>query len=219
MKILVVEDQESLARSITRGLEQKGYAADYVTDGEKAVNRIIMHHSTYDLVILDLMLPKQSGLEVCRIVRERGIAIPILVLTAKSEEVDKVLLLSSGADDYLVKPFSFHELIARIQALLRRPQQALPTTLTVQDISLDTAMHKVFKGTEEVQLTTKEFALLELFMRNPNQALSREFILEHVWDFGFDSFSNVVDVHVKNLRKKFGDGSRESVFETVRGGR
>jgi DNA-binding response OmpR family regulator len=217
MRILIVEDEERLARSLKKGLEKKGFAVDHVDDGERAATRISLHRDQYDLIILDLMLPGQSGLSVCRAVREHGITTPILVLTAKQEIVDKVILLSSGADDYLVKPFSFQELHARIQALLRRPREALPITLSAQDIYLDTGMRKVFRKNKEIPLTTKEFVLLEFFMRNPNQALDREYILDHLWNFEFDSFSNVIDVHVKNLRKKLGDTKRNQLLETVRG--
>lgn len=218
MRLLIVEDEERLAKSLKKGFERNGFAVDYVTDGEKANTRISLHRDTYDLVILDLMLPGQSGLAVCRSMREHGITTPILVLTAKDEVADKVVLLSSGADDYMVKPFSFHELLARVRALLRRPREALPITLSAQDLYLDTGMRKAFRDDEEVPLTTKEFALLEFFLRHPNQVLDRERILDHLWDFNFDSFSNVVDVHVKNLRRKLGDNSRKDrIIETVRG--
>lgn len=217
MRILVVEDEERLARGITRGLEREGYAVDYITDGEEAQKRIILYQKEYDLIILDLMLPNKDGLEICQNIRSEGVTAPVLILTAKSAIDEKVTLFDSGADDYVVKPFSFKELVARVNALLRRPNEAVPTKLQVANIILDTATHNVYIDEKEVPMTLKEFRLLEYFMRHPNQVLSREDILDHMWDFNFDSFSNVVDVHVKNLRKKLKHGTKKQHLETVRG--
>lgn len=216
MRILIVEDEERLAKSLKMGLEKEGYAADYVTDGEAAERRISLCHKDYDLVILDWMLPKKDGVEVCKVVRAQGIKTPILMLTARFDTTDKVSALDMGADDYLVKPFSLEELIARIRALLRRPPTTLPTILRVQDIELDTSTRRVMVNSKEIKLTVKEFALLEYMMRNPNQVINRNQILDHLWGFDFDSFSNVVDVHMKNLRKKL-NNRKNKVLETIRG--
>lgn len=217
MRILIVEDEQKLAETVARGLEHKGYASDIIEDGEKALTRILMHRDDYDLIILDLMLPTLDGREICRQVREQNITVPILVLTARNETENKVDLLQSGADDYLVKPFSFSELLARVQALLRRPTTMVPVTLRFADIELDVAQHTVTRGGDPVPLTLKEFTLLEYFMRNPDTVINREDILSHLWDFNYESFSNVVDVHVKNLRHKLNAGGRPNLLETVRG--
>lgn len=220
MKILIVEDEEKLANAIKKGLEKVGYTADCVYDGETAERRILLHHDDYDLVILDLLLPKKNGFEICRHIREANVLTPILVLTARDITQDKILLLNGGADDYLTKPFSFDELVARIRALLRRPREALPSIIQIGDITLNPVERKVFRNNQEIPLTLKEFELLEYLMRHPNQALNREDILSHLWSFDYDAFSNVVDVHIKNLRKKlafntYGHGPQK--LETIRG--
>jgi DNA-binding response OmpR family regulator len=217
MRILLVEDEEKLAKVLETGLTKKGYAVDFVTEGDKAMKRIALNHIDYDLVILDLMLPGMDGLSICKKMREASITTPILILTARNEVETKVELLLSGADDYLVKPFSFDELCARVAALLRRPSESLPASLTLGDIVLDSTKHSVTKDGKEVSLTLKEFMLLEYFMRHPNVVINRETLLAHLWDFNYSSFSNVVDVHVKNLRKKLGLGNGEKVLETIRG--
>jgi len=217
MRLLVVEDDAGLAGALQRGLSYEGYAVDCVGDGCQAATQAEVHRGDYDLVILDLMLPGLSGLEVCRRLRDRQVSLPILVLTARDATEDKVDALDAGADDYLVKPFAFAELLARIRTLLRRPPDLLPPRLVVRDLTLDPATRRVWRRDTEIALTTKEFALLELFMRNAGQVLEREQILAHLWDIGFDSFSNVVDVHVKNLRKKLDRGRQERLLVTVRG--
>ncbi|HVW82624.1 MAG TPA: response regulator transcription factor [Candidatus Paceibacterota bacterium] len=217
MKILVVEDEQRLAEGLAEGLARKGYAADIVNDGEKAYTRISLHRSDYDLVLLDLSLPSMSGAEVTREMRAHDIALPILVLTADASTDHKVELLLAGADDYLVKPFSFDELSARIQAILRRPKEALPAVITVSDLTLDPAAREATRDGAPLSLTLKEFGLLEYFMRHPNQVVNREDLIAHLWDFNYDSFSNVVDVHVKNLRRKLDDSGAPSILETVRG--
>ena len=217
MRILVVEDEEKLAKGLPAGLEKNGYAVDIIGNGEKAFNRLSLNHIDYDLVILDLMLPGMDGFSITKALRERNITTPILILTARDETERKIELLLTGADDYLVKPFSFEELLARIAAIFRRPQVTLPPKLAVQDIELDSSTLKVKKGEEEIPLTLKEFMLLEHFMRNPNKVINREDLLSHLWDFNYSAFSNVVDVHVKNLRKKLGWGSSKGVLETIRG--
>jgi two-component system OmpR family response regulator len=217
MRILIVEDEVKLAESLAEGLSKKGYAADIVNDGAKAFNRISMYRNDYDLVILDLMLPSMSGHDICRQMRDQNITVPILVLSARSEIDDKVELLSAGADDYLEKPFSFDELLARIQAILRRPTESVPSVLKVLDIELNPREHTASRDGVPLSLTLKEFGLLEYFLRHPNELVNREDLITHLWDFNYESFSNVVDVHVKNLRQKLDRGSYPSVLETVRG--
>ncbi len=217
MRIIIVEDQKKLALSLQRGLGQNGYAADTVFDGEAALNRLEHHHDEYDLVILDVMLPKMDGMTVCKALRAKNIFVPILMLTAKDTVEDRIQGLDAGADDYLIKPFSFEELLARVRALLRRPQSSLTRELKIKDLTLNTVTRKVFQGKKEILLTLKEFSILEYFMRNPNQVLTRDQILSHVWDFSFDSLSNVVDVHLKNLRKKLETHKHEAFIETVHG--
>jgi DNA-binding response OmpR family regulator len=220
MRILTIEDEEKLAKSITRGLTQSGYAADYLLDGESGERRVELYHKDYDLIILDLMLPGKSGLEVCRGVRAKGIMLPILILTALDAPGDKVQALDGGGDDYLVKPFSFEELLARVRALLRRPQASLAIDLHAQDILLKSADREVFRNGNKIDLTLKEFELLHYLMRHPGEVVSREDIYVHLWDFATNTLSNIIDVHVKNLRKKLGDSGEEGneqVLETIRG--
>ncbi|HEY4522546.1 MAG TPA: response regulator transcription factor [Candidatus Paceibacterota bacterium] len=217
MKILLVEDEQKLATAIARGLGLEGYTVDTIADGKKALTRISLHRTDYDLIILDLMLPSMDGNEITTQMREMNITIPVLVLTARNETDTKVQLLQSGADDYLVKPFSFAELVARIRALLRRPTESLPTMLKVGELELNPSERRAYRGGKEIPLTLKEFGLLEYFMRHPNQVVNREDLLNHLWDFNYVGFSNVVDVHVKNLRRKLDDGDGGDVLETVRG--
>lgn len=218
MHILIVEDEEKLAKALKKGLELKGYAVDWLPDPEKARNRILLYRTEYDLIILDLMLPGLDGATITESVRTEGVTTPIIILTARNETEHKVDLLNKGADDYVVKPFSFEELLSRINAVLRRPAQQKPVVLKVGPLEMDMATRTVRKDDEEIALTLKEFSLLECFMRQPNEVLSREKLFDHVWDFNSLSWSNVLDVHMKNLRKKLGankDG--EQLFETVRG--
>jgi DNA-binding response OmpR family regulator len=214
MRILVIEDQEKLALSIQKGLEHHGYAVDVLFDGSQGLRRI--ENSEYDLVVLDIMLPGIDGLTICKTVREKGIDVPILMLTAKDTLIDKVEGFKNGTDDYLVKPFDFAELVARIGALLRRPRKATPVEITLNGITLNTTQRTVKRNGKDIKLTTKEFSILEQFMLHPNEVLSRSAILTHAWDFAYDGFSNVVDVHVKNLRKKL-QKKHEILFETVHG--
>lgn len=216
MRILVVEDQEKLALSIKKGLELDGFAVDCLFTGTLGLRRILGNHTQYDLLILDIMLPEVTGLEILTQIRKEHIAIPVILLTALDALDNKVTGLNLGADDYISKPFAFAELLARVKALLRRPKQTIDTTVTLRDIVLDTIAHTVHKGTKTISITGKEFSILEYFMRHPNQVLSREQIMNHVWDYDFDSFSNVVDVHVKNLRKKL-QKKNETIFETIHG--
>ena len=217
MRILLIEDEEKLALALKAGLEKKGYAVDIVMNGRKAFDRISLNHMDYDIIVLDLMLPDMDGLAITKAMRELNITTPILILTARDEVERRVELLLSGADDYMVKPFSFDELLARIKTIFRRPPAIVPSILSIQDIELNSTTQKVSKSGEEVPLTLKEFMLLEHFMRNPNKVINREELLSHLWDFNYSSFSNVVDVHVKNLRKKFGWESSEGLLETIRG--
>ncbi|HEY4520737.1 MAG TPA: two-component system response regulator RppA [Candidatus Paceibacterota bacterium] len=217
MRVLIVEDEEKLAQSLKKGLEKEGYAVDYVLDGEAGQRRLEVSAKDYDVVVLDLMMPKKDGFEVCRNVREQNIIIPILVLTARDATDDKVMALDAGADDYLVKPFSLEELSARLRALLRRPEQVIPQEIRIKDLALNTSTRKVYRNGVEVPLTLKEFSLLEYLMRHPDQVMTREQILDHLWDFAFDSFSNVVDVHMKNLRKKVDTEFNDKLLETIRG--
>ena len=217
MRILIVEDEPKLAGVIAKGLTGKGYAVDTLGDGQEALTRIMVHGGDYDLVILDLMLPGKTGNEICKEVRTAGVTTPILILTARNETEHKVDLLLAGADDYMEKPFSFDELIARIQAIMRRPNEALPSILTAGTIELDPVSHVVKRDGTELSLTLKEFRLLEYFMRHPNQVVNREDLLTHLWDFNYEAFSNVVDVHIKNLRQKLDKGGGPSVLETIRG--
>lgn len=216
MRILIVEDEPKLAEPLKKGLEMKGFTVDYLEDAEKARTRIKLYREEYDLVLLDLMMPGVDGATICREAREEGVTTPIIMLTARDETDMKVKLLNMGADDYIVKPYSIEEVAARINAVLRRPETSLPTVLTVRDICLDPAKHVVTKDGKEVALTLKEFSLLEFFMRNQGEALKREAVLDHVWSFDFPAFSNVLDVHMKNLRKKLDDYD-DPLFETIRG--
>ncbi|MEI8130541.1 MAG: response regulator transcription factor [bacterium] len=215
MKILVVEDEPKLALSIQKGLMQEGYVVDVLGDGLHALHRIKENSHGYDLVILDLMLPNKDGLAVCREVRAARIFIPLLMLTARDTKSDVVVGLDAGADDYLIKPFSFEELLARIRSLARRPIQFESEQLESRGLVMNTKTRVVLQNGEEIALTFKEFALLEFLMKHRGQVVTREELLEHVWDFAFDSFSNVVDVHIKNLRKKI--NTHEEILETVRG--
>ncbi|MCL4360595.1 response regulator transcription factor [Patescibacteria group bacterium] len=214
MRLLLVEDEAKLNFSIKKGLEQKGYAVDSAFDGEEG--ELFAKNQDYDLVILDILLPKKDGLTVCTDLRHAGVHVPILFLTAKDALEDKVVGLDSGADDYLIKPFAFTELLARVRALLRRPKTVLPAVLKSHELTLDTAAQTVQIGRSEVSLTRREFQLLEYFLRNKNTVLTREQILDHVWDMAADTFSNTVDAHVKNLRKKL-KGAYAGYLQTVRG--
>ena len=216
MRILIIEDQVKLAESIKKGLENIGYAVDAVYDGIKGLRRIEASPDSFDLILLDIMLPELDGISLCKKIRSQHITTPVLMLTAKDTLENKIDGLNIGADDYLVKPFEFTELTARIRALLRRPKEVIETELVGSGIKLNTIKHTVEKKGKEVKLTLKEFAILEYFLRNKNQVLSRDKIIAHIWDFNYDTFSNIVDVNIKNLRKKLQSKS-ENIFETVHG--
>ncbi len=217
MRILIIEDDIKLSQALKLGLEKEGYAVDVLHDGEMGERRLEVNHMDYDLLILDLMLPKKDGFQICKDLRERRIVIPIMILTGRDSMEDKILALDSGADDYMTKPFSAAELTARVRALMRRPKETLPSSIKIGDMELNPSTRKVFRQGEEVPLTLKEYGVLEYLMRHPNQVVNRDQILDHVWDFGFNSFSNIVDVHINNLRKKINNEKYENCLETVRG--
>ncbi|KKR86722.1 MAG: Response regulator receiver domain protein (CheY-like) [Candidatus Uhrbacteria bacterium GW2011_GWF2_41_16] len=200
MKLLVVEDEPKLNKGLVQGLQSRGYAVDFAFDGEEGERLARVNH--YDLILLDVMIPKKDGLEVCRTLRAHGVQTPILFLTARDAVEDKIRGLDMGGDDYLVKPFSFDELVARMRTLLRRPPLSASDVLELGGLRLDTRSQKVMIDGKEIYLTLREYGLLEYFLRNKEIVVTREDILTHVWDRFFDSFSNVVDVHLKNLRKK-----------------
>jgi DNA-binding response OmpR family regulator len=214
MRILIVEDEKKVASFIKKGLQQEGYAADTVFDGTTAVENAGAFE--YDLIVLDLMLPGKSGLEVLREVRLKRPKVPVLVLTAKGAIHDKVTALDAGADDYLIKPFAFAELSARIRALLRRGTQET-ARLRLADLEMDTSLRQVRRAGQPIDLKLKEYALLEFLLRNVHRPVTRTMIVEHVWDIHFDSVSNVVDVHINSLRNKIDKGFQRPLIHTVRG--
>ena len=215
MRALVVEDEVKMAALIRRGLVEEGYAADVARTGEEAL--WMARATPYDAIVLDVMLPGRNGLEVCRSLRESGVWAPILMLTALDGVEDKVSGLDSGADDYLSKPFSFAELLARLRALTRRGPSERPAVLEVGTLRLDPATRQAWRGEAEVDLSAKEFALLETFMRTPGDVLTRLDLLEHAWDYGYENRSNVVDVYVRYLRAKIDRPFGVDSIETVRG--
>jgi len=215
MRILVVEDEQKLAGLLERGLVEEGHAADVARTGEDAL--WMAGSVEYDAIVLDLMLPGVNGVEVCRRLREREVWSPVLMLTARDAIEDRVAGLDAGADDYLPKPFSFAELLARLRALVRRGPVERPAVLEVGGLRLDPAAHKVWRGDTEIDLSAKEFALLETFMRRPGQVLSRYQLLEHAWDIAYENRSNVIDVYVRYLREKIDRPFGVESLETVRG--
>jgi heavy metal response regulator len=215
MRILVIEDEVKIAQFIKRGLKEEGYAVDVANDGEEG--HFLLSSNEYDAIILDLMLPKIDGLTLCRTLRKEGNQTPIVMLTAKDTVKDKVKGLDSGADDYLPKPFAFEELLARLRVLLRKKDSRVQTQLKVGDLSLDLLTHKVTRGDREIDLTVKEYALLEYLMRNAGNIVTRTMISEHVWDINFDTFTNVIDVYINYLRNKIDSGFPDKMIHTVRG--
>ncbi len=214
MRILIVEDNQKLAEYIKKALKQKSYSVDCAYDGEAGEERAFSDE--YDLLILDVMLPKKDGFSICKDLRSQNVNMPIIMLTAKGKLDDKVQGLDSGADDYLIKPFELKELLARVRALLRRPPEKNKEILEAQDISMDNAKHTAKQGDKILSLTLKEYAVLEYLIRNKGQVVNREQILDHCWDFAFDSFSNIVDVYIKQLRKKLNDKNGKYI-KTIRG--
>lgn len=217
MKLLVVEDEHRIAQAVKEGLEEEGYAVDVEHDGEAGYNAAAASADEYDLIILDVMMPKMSGNEVAAKLRSEGNHVPILMLTAKDQERDIVAGLDTGADDYLAKPFSFDVLLARIRALLRRPQQSLGETLMVGDLILDPAEKRVERAGQFIRLTSKEFAILEYFMRNPGRVLSKDSIISHVWNFDADVLPNNVEVFITFIRAKIDKPFKKPLLHTVRG--
>ena len=215
MRILIAEDHPSLGSDIKKGLERCHYAVDLAADGEEAF--ALGLEVTYDLIILDILLPGMSGLEVCRQLREQQVAIPILFLTALGEIEQRVHGLDQGADDYLVKPFAFTELEARVRALLRRNQQPKVPVLRFLDVTLDTRTREVWRGERQIALSSKEYSLLDYLLRHPRQVLSRTTIAEHVWDYDAEHLSNVIDVYIRYLRNKLCACGEPNLIQTVRG--
>jgi DNA-binding response OmpR family regulator len=215
MRVLVVEDERRLAGIIKRGLIEEGYAVDTVYDGEEA--QYMGETTTYDIIILDIMLPKKDGIAVCRDLRTKKINTPILMLTARDSVEDRVKGLDSGADDYMIKPFAFSELLARIRALLRRETLSKTPKMQVGDLVLDTLTREAWRGDRKIELTTKEYSILEYFMSHPNMVITRTMLEENAWDYEYDSMSNIIDVYIRRLRRKIDGDTDDSLIQTVRG--
>jgi two-component system OmpR family response regulator len=215
MRVLVVEDEIKMASLLRRGLIEDGYAVDVASTGEEACTLAVA--TDYDAVVLDVMLPGMSGFDVCHYLRKNGSWVPVLMLTARDSVEDRVAGLDTGADDYLTKPFSFAELLARLRALIRRGPGERPPIIEVGSLRLDPATHQAWRGNTELYLSTKEFSLLEIFMRRPGMVVSRFDLLEHAWDYGYENKSNVIDVYVRYLREKIDRPFGLDSIETVRG--
>jgi two-component system OmpR family response regulator len=215
VRVLVVEDEVKMIRAVRRGLEQEGYAVDTASDGDEGL--YLAMENDYDAIVLDVMLPGIDGFEVCRRLRAERRWAPVLMLTARDAVADRIGGLDVGADDYLVKPFAFGELLARLRALIRRGGVERPAVLCAGDVVLDPAGHSVTRAGQRVELSAREFALLEFLMRHPGEVVSRTAILEHVWDYGYDGLSNVVDVYVGYLRRKLEQPFGRTLIRTVRG--
>lgn len=215
MRVLVVEDEAAIAAFLQQGLAAAGYAVDLAEDGATALHWIGI--AEYDIIVLDLMLPDSDGMALCADLRRAGVRTPVLMLTARDTVEDRVAGLDSGADDYLVKPFAFSELLARMRALLRREPALLGPVLQVADLTLDTVKREVRRDGQLIGLTSKEYRLLEFLMRHPDQTLTRATIAEHVWDYGFDNVTNLIDVHIFALRRKLDDAYPIKLLHTVRG--
>jgi len=215
MKILIVEDEHLIANAIKKGLEQEHYTADLAFDGEKGFD--LASSGEYDLILLDLMLPKIDGIEVCRQLRQQPIHTPILILTAKSQLEDKIKGLNSGADDYLTKPFAFEELLARIRALTRRPQKSASEIITVSDLSLNLSTYEVTRQGKQINLSSKEYSLLECLMRHTNKILNKDQLIQHVWSYESDILPNTIEVYIRNLRQKIDKNFSKKLIQTIRG--
>jgi len=214
MVILVVEDEVKITRFIKKGLEMEHYTVEAAYDGKEALEKCEVNN--YDLIILDIMLPKMDGVEVCKKLRAKKIETPIIMLTARDTVEDRINGLDAGADDYLIKPFSFGELVARIRALLRRERTVKNTKLQVADLVIDPATHEVYRGNKEIQLSSKEYRLLDYIMRRPRHVCTRTMIGEHIWGYNFTNDSNVIDVYISYLRRKVDKGFRNKLIHTVR---
>jgi DNA-binding response OmpR family regulator len=215
MRLLVVEDEPAIADFLVRGLAEQGYAVDLARDGVSALDLVAA--ASFDVIVLDVMLPGVDGIEVCRRMRAGGDGTPVLMLTARDTIEDRVRGLDTGADDYLVKPFAFSELLARVRALSRREPAVKGAVLRVADLELDTTTREARRGGAPIELTTKEFALLEYLMRNPNRVLTRTMITERVWNYDTFNVANVIDVYIAHLRRKIDDGRNARLIQTVRG--
>ena len=215
MRILLVEDDSRIARFVAKGLREQAYAVDVAVNGEGALEQVSVN--TYDLVILDVMIPAPDGFEVCRRLRESGLRVPILMLTARDTTDDRVRGLDTGADDYLTKPFEFRELLARLRALLRRSGELRPSRIEIEDLVLDTAAQTAARAGKQIPLTTKEYALLEYLARSAGRVIGREEISEHVWDETFDPFTNTIEVYVNRLRHKIDGQAAKPLIHTRRG--
>ena len=215
MRLLVIEDEQKVASFIKQGLEEEGYAVDHAGDGASGLQ--IALQGLHDVIVLDVMLPKLDGLSVLQQLRQANVATPVLLLTVRATIEDKVLGLDAGADDYLTKPFAFEEFVARVRALLRRRAETAPPVLQVADLALDPARRVVSRAGRKIDLTPREFALLDYFMRNPDRVLSRTMIANRVWDYSFDATTNVIDVYVNYLRRKIDTGHDTRLLHTVRG--
>jgi two-component system, OmpR family, response regulator len=215
MRILVVEDEKKIATFVQRGLKECGFVVDVVRNGDEALEVILAHY--FDAVVLDVMLPGRDGLSILRVLRERGNSVPVLVLTARGQIAEKVEGLNLGADDYLAKPFSIDELVARVRALIRRNSGESLLRYRVDDLVLDLATRVVRRGSRRIDLTTREFSVLECLMRAPGRVLTRTQLCQHVWEYHFDPESNLVDVYIQRLRRKVDDGERVKLIQTVRG--
>ncbi len=215
MKILVVEDEREIASLLKKTLEAELFTVDLAHDGREG--SFLGKVNDYDLIVLDINLPERDGLEVCRDIRESGKTCPVIIVSVRSEITNKVDLLNAGADDYLTKPFSAHELVARIRALMRRPQQIHDDTITINDLTLDVAKHLVTRDDKEIRLTKKEFMLLKYLMTNQGTILSRSMIMEHVWDMNADPFSNTIESHINSLRRKIDYRHKNKLIHTVSG--
>jgi len=215
VRVLIVEDQPKLAALLARGLREEGHAADIAARGEDVL--WMAPAAAYDVIVLDIMLPGIDGLETCRRLRQSGIWTPVLMLTARDAVDDRVTGLDAGADDYLTKPFSFDELLARLRALTRRAPAERPVTVEVGELRLDPAAHRAWRGDTELELSAKEFAMLELLMRRPGSVLTRTQLLEGAWDMSYERRSNIVDVYIRHLREKIDRPFGSETIETVRG--
>ena len=215
MRLLVIEDEQKVASFIKQGLEEEGHAVDHAADGASGLQMAL--EGLHDVIVLDVMLPKLDGLSVLQQLRQDSVTTPVLLLTVRATIEDKVLGLDAGADDYLTKPFAFEEFVARVRALLRRRAETAPPILQVADLALDPARRVVSRGDQKIELTPREFALLDYFMRNPGRVLTRTMIANRVWDYTFDAATNVIDVYVNYLRKKIDTGHDTRLLHTVRG--
>jgi two-component system, OmpR family, response regulator len=217
MKILVIEDDKTVGEYVRRGLDEAGYHVDLVGDGDEGLRRASGKGSSYDMMVLDLRLPRMSGIDVLRTLRDRGVGLPVLVLTAQDSVDFKVQALRMGADDYVTKPFAFEELLARVEALGRRPKAIAPPTLKVNGLVLDTGSREVTRDGKRIELTPKEYAVLEYLMRHQGRVMSRTLITEYAWDYHFDPGTNIVDVVINHLRKKIDATSPRKLIHTIRG--